>query len=144
MNPMALFIAFILLSIACDCIIPLARLLGYPLTLLGLPFLLFSAYLFLDSGGKMQRRGTTFMPNGRPSSLVTSGAFRISRNPIYLSVVMFLIGEAMLLGSLSPFVFPFLFMFIINAYVIPGEEKNLEAAFGSSYQEYKKKVRRWI
>lgn len=144
MNPMALFILFIFLSAISGYFFPLARLLDYPAALAGLPFMLFSGYLFMDSGSRMQRSKTTFVPAGKPSALVTGGVFRITRNPIYLSVVMFLSGEAILLGSLSPFVYPVIYALLINAYVIPNEEKNLEAAFGASYLEYKKNVRRWI
>ena len=89
MNPMAFFIAFIFLSGLTGYYFPIAKLFAYPWVLTGVPFILFGGYLFMNSGKSMQDNKTTFMPDGKPSALVTGGAFRITRNPIYLSVVMF-------------------------------------------------------
>ncbi len=84
------------------------------------------------------------MPYEIPTSLVTEGPFHISRQPIYLGMIFILLGEAILLGSLITFIFPVIFMILMEKIFIPVEEKNLETAFGEKYLDYKKKVRRWI
>ncbi len=76
--------------------------------------------------------------------MITSGLFKISRNPIYLGMLLILLGEAILLGSIITFIFPLLFIISTNVAVIPIEEKMLEKRFGKKYLDYKNKVGRWI
>ena len=79
-----------------------------------------------------------------PTSLVTTGPFRYSRNPIYLGMASVLFGVAVLQGTLVAFAFPALFVMVIQFFIIPGKERKLENLFGELYREYKKSVRRWI
>ena len=79
-----------------------------------------------------------------PRKLVTEGLFRFIRNPIYLGFVLMLMGVAIFLGSLSPWLFVVAFFLISNAWYIPVEERNLETIFGEAYRNYKSKVRRWL
>ena len=55
-----------------------------------------------------------------------------------------LIGSAVVMGILAPFVFTVLFITIIEVLFIPDEERRLEELFGEEYREYKREVRRWI
>lgn len=87
---------------------------------------------------------TTFIPFSRSSSLVTRGPYRVSRNPMYLSLVL------AYLGFVGSFVQPWSLLLlpiplmIVNWIVIPFEEARLREAFGSAYEDYCAKVRRWI
>ena len=89
---------------------------------------------------------TTFHPlqADRTSTLVTSGMYRVTRNPMYLGLLLLLIGWAILLGSLTPFLLLPLFVWVINSQQIQHEELVLEEKFGELYVEYKNKVRRWL
>jgi protein-S-isoprenylcysteine O-methyltransferase Ste14 len=90
------------------------------------------------------RHKTTIKPGEVSSHLVTDGPFRVSRNPIYLGMVLILMGMAVALGSLTPwFVVP-AFVAIITRNVIPVEEAMLKDAFGETYAQYRARVRRWI
>ena len=90
------------------------------------------------------KAGTTVKPFHESSELVVMGPFGVTRNPMYLSMTVFLLGLAILLGSLTPFfVLPF-FVWIINTRFIRVEESMLEQRFGDSYRAYKARVRRWI
>ena len=91
-----------------------------------------------------KKSGTTIIPYEIPTSLVTSGPFRISRQPIYLGMTTILLGETILLGSFITFILPVIFAILMEIIFIPMEEKNLEIVFGEKYLDYKKKVRRWI
>ena len=91
-----------------------------------------------------RKAATTIIPFEESSSLVVSGLYRYSRNPMYVGMVVILIGVAVLTGSVSPFVGPVLFVPILNARVIRHEEAMLEAQFGQAYRDYKSRVRRWI
>lgn len=111
--------------------------LGIVVMLLGLALMTWTAMLF-------RQAGTSFQLRGGGSVLVTSGPFQFSRNPMYLGMLIWLIGLAILLGSLIVFLFPILFFLLANFLVIPLEEKDLQRIFGAEFLEYKKHVRRWI
>jgi protein-S-isoprenylcysteine O-methyltransferase Ste14 len=76
--------------------------------------------------------------------LVTSGVYRFTRNPSYLGLVLIIAGIALWVGSLSPWIVVMLFpLFLYKAY-IQVEESELQARFGSRYQQYRQLVPRWI
>jgi len=80
----------------------------------------------------------------RASSLVTSGVYKITRNPMYLGLFCVLMGWAIILGSIYTFIVPFIFVFYISHFQIMPEERALEGVFGDAFTAYKQKVRRWI
>jgi protein-S-isoprenylcysteine O-methyltransferase Ste14 len=94
--------------------------------------------------GLFRRRGTTFEPFGQPAALVTTGPYRISRNPMYLGMLLVMVGGALLAGSAPALVAPVGFVLTMNATQIPQEEAALEAAFGPAYRTYRRRVRRWL
>lgn len=92
------------------------------------------------------RAGTTLNPT-RPdavSSLVTGGVFRVTRNPMYLSLLIGLLGWAAYLGTWPALLLAWTFVLYINRFQIEPEERALSARFGPDYSAYKAKVRRWI
>jgi protein-S-isoprenylcysteine O-methyltransferase Ste14 len=89
-------------------------------------------------------RGTTLLPHGHPMHLVDMGPFLISRNPMYLSLVLIYAGAAIWQLALWPLILLLIPFFIMNSIVIPFEERRLRAIFGKSYEEYAGKVRRWF
>jgi len=80
----------------------------------------------------------------RASSLVTSGVYKITRNPMYLGLFCVLIAWAIILGNIYMFIVPFIFAFYINRFQIIPEERALAGIFGDAFSAYKQKVRRWI
>ncbi len=111
-------------------------------------YLLIVAGLSLDLIAAIQfhRAKTTINPL-RPensSSVVTTGLYRFTRNPMYLGMLTALFGFAFLLKSLSGFLALPVFVLLINQLQIIPEEKTLTQLFGDSYQEYLNKVRRWL
>lgn len=77
-------------------------------------------------------------------TLVVSGWFKFSRNPMYLALVILLLAWAFYLGSVSAVCFIGVFVWYMNNTQIKREEHFLEQRFGQDYLEYKKKVRRWL
>jgi protein-S-isoprenylcysteine O-methyltransferase Ste14 len=63
---------------------------------------------------------------------------------MYLGMASMLFGVAVVLGTLVAFVFPVVFVALIDFFIIPGEEQKLEKIFGEPYREYKNNVRRWV
>jgi protein-S-isoprenylcysteine O-methyltransferase Ste14 len=80
----------------------------------------------------------------KASQLVVSGPYRISRNPMYLGLLLLLIGWALYLGSLSPWLAPPLLVLILNKQQIEAEESVLAAKFGQAYEDYRQRVGRWV
>jgi protein-S-isoprenylcysteine O-methyltransferase Ste14 len=90
------------------------------------------------------RRGTTLNPFGEPTALVTDGPYRFTRNPLYLSLALLLVGAATGLGSATPFLVVPGFVAAINVGFIRREEAALAAAFGEDFRRYCARVRRWL
>ena len=92
------------------------------------------------------RAKTTINPT-RPtatSSLVTSGAFRFTRNPMYLSLLLYLFAWAAYLSNLLALLFVPVYVLYINEFQIKPEERVLSSLFGPEYATYKGRVRRWL
>ena len=84
-----------------------------------------------------------FKPNAS-SSLVRDGIYRFTRNPMYVGMLLTLLGWAVFLASLSAFVFVPLFVLYINRFQIQPEERALSSLFAAEYTAYKGQVRRWL
>jgi len=93
-----------------------------------------------------QRAKTTMNPTkpAATSSLVTTGPFRFTRNPMYLSLLLYLLAWAVYLSNLLALLFLPVFVLYINQFQIKPEERMLSSLFGSEYVAYKERVRRWL
>lgn len=76
--------------------------------------------------------------------LVISGLYRVSRNPMYLGMLLLLLALAAFLGDIVTLVPVILFVVFITEFQIKSEEKALREKFGTQYDAYAKRVRRWI
>ena len=86
----------------------------------------------------------TLSPADPTKRLVTRGLYKFSRNPIYVGVMMILIGEAIFFQSYDLWVY-LLFTFVsLNLFVMLIEEPRLRKDFGEGYYQYCQKVRRWL
>ena len=112
---------------------------------LALALLVSGVVLMLLAAGKFFAAKTTVNPlrPSRASSLVTSGVFRFSRNPIYLGDLLVLAAFALWLGNFLNVGFLVLFVRIISRFQIEPEERALTELFGQAYLDYCAKVRRW-
>ena len=113
-------------------------------SLLGLILILSGISLVFVSFRFMRKMKTTFIPDGTPEVLISSGPFKFSRNPIYLGMLAILVGVAFLMSSLSAIIIAFVFGIIINFTWIAHEEKKLHELFSEDWENYSSKVRRWI
>jgi len=93
-----------------------------------------------------RRRNTTVDPRfpHKSSALVTGGVYRFTRNPMYLGMLLALIGWGWWLGALWSFAVPPLFVWYLNHWQIGPEEQALERLFPSEFTAYRRSVRRWI
>jgi len=142
--PPTYFIVLLFSSIGLHFLFPVMRLISLPYNYLGILIIIFGIILNLWTDSLFKKRQTTVKPHEMPNFFISSGPFRISRHPMYLGMILILLGVAAFLGSLISFVFPIIFVMIIEKLFIPMEEKNLEKEFGDKYIAYKKRVRKWI
>ena len=105
---------------------------------------LFSGWLALASFRVLQKNKTPFDPSKPTVVIIQEGPFRISRNPMYLSLLLLLLGVAVLTASIWMFLAVPLLLYVFVIGVVKPEEEYLKRKFGNDYQGYKTKVRRWI
>lgn len=111
--------------------------LGGGLVALGFSVMMWARILFTS------RNTTLFV--GRPSSqLVCDGPFRLSRNPMYVGVVVSLVGLALWIGTWPFYLAVPVTVLILNYVHIPREERLLREVFGEQYRAYCQEVRRWL
>lgn len=80
----------------------------------------------------------------KSSAVVSTGVYRYSRNPMYAGMLLLLIAWGIYLGTLSVWILPPLFVWIITVNQIIPEEHALQKLFGQNYLDYKNSVRRWL
>lgn len=100
--------------------------------------------LCLAGAGRFFRRGNKLMPTPTGRTLVTDGVFRLSRNPMYLGMALILVGLAITAGSATVWLVPPVFVVVIDRQLIRREEAMLAAQFGTDYDDYRRRVRRWV
>ncbi len=89
--------------------------------------------------------GTELNPTSTSNSkLVTSGPFRITRNPMYLGLVLVTLGIAFWMGAWPMFLTPIAIFATLNWVHIPFEEAKMRRQFSQSFESYSHKVRRWL
>lgn len=113
------------------------RLLGVPIGLLGIVILLGAARQF-------HAVKTNIKTFDAPGILVTTGWFKLSRNPMYLGFTLLLLGAAAVTGGAFTFASPLVFALISRWIYIPFEESAMSHTFGEEYARYRRGVRRWL
>lgn len=90
--------------------------------------------------------GTTIDPTDpeRSRALVTTGVYRLTRNPMYLAMLLALVAFGLWLGSPLALGAPALFIAYMNRFQIGPEERALAARFREDYGTYRARVRRWV
>jgi protein-S-isoprenylcysteine O-methyltransferase Ste14 len=111
---------------------------GLLLILIGVLFLAACILEFARSG-----RGT-LSPVDPPRRLVIRGPYRYVRNPMYLAVTTIVLGEALIARSPSMGAYWVLWFIGANLFVMFYEEPTLRRRFGGSYEDYQRRVGRWV
>lgn len=81
---------------------------------------------------------------GRTTAIVTSGLYRLSRNPMYTGLLIALTGIVFVFRSLSPIIVLPAFMWVVTQFQIKAEERILLDKFGEEYNQYLHSVPRWF
>ena len=116
----------------------LTRLVGLIVIVAGVPGLVDSFARFA-----LQGRGTP-APIARTGTLVVTGLYRYVRNPMYVAVVVIILGQGVLLGDWRLIAYGAVFWVGCHLFVVAYEEPTLAQTFGAEYQAYCTNVPRWI
>jgi protein-S-isoprenylcysteine O-methyltransferase Ste14 len=144
--PPLIYVAFFLLSFLLQSRLPLDTAALHTVTTRIIGGVLIAMYLlfFITSIGQFIHSKNTLVPIKPANSLETSGIYSFTRNPMYLSLVCLYSGLAIFFGNWWTLIFLPLVIVVVQLYVIKKEEQYLQQAFGSNYDDYKRRVRRWI
>ena len=144
LQPPTYLLLTILVMVAFHWLLPLTQIVPGLWRLTGLMPLVGGISLNIAADRAFQRAGTTVKPFEASTTLITTGVFRISRHPMYLGFVLILLGVAVILGSLTPWLVIPIFAILMDRVFIQAEERLLAEQFGQSWLVYKAGVRRWL
>jgi protein-S-isoprenylcysteine O-methyltransferase Ste14 len=118
---------------------------GLLAALLGLSLIAFGAAILLDSFVRFAWQGFgTPAPIAPTRSLVLAGLYRFVRNPMYIAVVILILGQALLLGQASLLAYAAFVWLACHTFVLAYEEPTLLRAYGEEYEIYRRNVGRWL
>ncbi len=142
--PPAYVLISVLLMLVLHFLFPLLQIITSPYTYLGIGLIGSGLGVVIWAANLFDKVDTTIKPFNESSYLATEGLYQYTRNPMYVGMVMILIGVATVLGSLATYFIIPIFMGLITQKFIIKEEQMLEEKFGQEYLIYKGKVRRWV
>jgi len=142
--PPVYFLVTLIAMTALNFRVPVLKYLEPPVSLIGVALIGGGTLVSAWAAGAFVRAGTPVVPFAPSNVLVASGLYRLTRNPMYLGMVIALLGVAVLFGTIGALLPVPLFVWIIHTQFVLGEERFLESIFGEEYLAYKKSVRRWI
>jgi protein-S-isoprenylcysteine O-methyltransferase Ste14 len=107
-------------------------------------FLLLGALVIVAGTERFRNAGTDPKPWRSSTSLVTTGIYRVTRNPMYLGMAILYAGFAILFDSFTALLLLPVAILLIRTQVIAREERYLLGKFGADYDAYKQDVPRWF
>jgi len=136
--------ACLLAALALHFFLPIAIFATLSLRIAGVAVLLLGIFMSASAAGAFDRAGTPVVPFERSTVLLTNGWYRFTRNPMYLGMTLSLLGSGIALGSVGALLPLPVFIVLIEALFIRGEERFLEEIFGEDFRRYRASVRRWL
>lgn len=122
---------------ALSSILPATPLGGGLLALLGCSLMLRAWWLF-------RTRETAICPTATTTTLITDDVYRLTRNPMYLGIVLLLLGPAVAVGGIAYYAAALAFWLIVDFTFCPFEEAKLARDFPFAFEKYRNRVRRWL
>ncbi len=115
-----------------------------PAKMLGYFLFIIAGFIMMTTVRLMIKKKTALRPDRQTTTIISSGFFKYTRNPLYIALMLIYCGITVQVNSLwLLFLFPVLFI-TLDRGVVRNEEKYLEEKFGEEYLQYQKKVRRWL
>jgi protein-S-isoprenylcysteine O-methyltransferase Ste14 len=142
--PPTYLLASIVLMWILHQVYPIQRIVWPPWTRLGAVPIVLGFGMVVTCAMTFRQRQTTIKPFDESTVLVEDGLYRYSRNPIYFGMVTMLVGVAWVMGTVTPWVIVPLFAIALSQHFIVHEESKLAEKFGDRYEQYRRRVRRWL
>ncbi len=142
--PPILFLLFAAVALALSWVWPFSFPLPIPLKIVSILVAVLGVCLAVWARLVFLYQDTNVDPYAEADRLVTTGPYQYSRNPMYLSLLLVLIGMGFWLQSLSALLLVPLFITVINQRHIKPEEARLQRQFGQRYLDYCVTTRRWV
>ncbi len=142
--PPRIFQIALLMIIGVHFIIPVYYIFHSPIRFIGLLPVAVGCWLNIYSDRLIKQHKTTIKPFEKPTAMIKNGPFRYSRNPIYLGMVLIVLGGSVISGAITSFLIPPVFAIVLHYKYILAEEKNMGEQFGEIYADYKARVRCWV
>jgi protein-S-isoprenylcysteine O-methyltransferase Ste14 len=142
--PPTYLLVTLLTMAALHLVLPVAWIIPLPWSILGALPAAAGIVLNLLADRALKQAQTTVKPFQPSRTLVTSGVYALTRHPMYLGYVLILLGVAVMLRCLTPFLLIPVFAALMERVFIRAEEDKLMAAFGEDYSRYGQKVGRWV
>jgi protein-S-isoprenylcysteine O-methyltransferase Ste14 len=143
-HPPILALGFIILGYVLGKFLPIFPALVTTLKMTGYPIALIGFLIGMAGFLEIRRAKTTLDPHGTVTTVVRSGIYRFTRNPMYLGFVMMVIGIPLAYLSFWGVILAPFFVLSMNRLVIEKEEAYLEKKFGETYTSFKSGVKRWL
>jgi len=141
-RPPRIAMLLMIIAIAVHWLIPISIL---PSSLMVAAFAETTGFLIMLRAWWLFKVGqTAICPTAETTVLITHDVFTVSRNPMYLGMVLMLVGCAIYTGTLPFYLVAALYFAIINIVFCPYEEQKLQRTFGEEFLVYRRSVRRWL
>jgi protein-S-isoprenylcysteine O-methyltransferase Ste14 len=142
--PPLIFGVPLLLALFLERVFPMNLLAGRSIVLAGRILVAAAVLLAVWAISTFRRAGTSPKPTAPTTSLVATGPYRFSRNPMYVSLTLLYVGISLWARAAWPLFFLPSVLLTIQIGVVDREERYLEAKFGEEYGRFKARVGRWI
>jgi protein-S-isoprenylcysteine O-methyltransferase Ste14 len=142
--PPTYFLAAIALTMVLHFLAPLGAPIPFAWRFTGLLPITAGIVLNVAADRQFKRLRTTVKPFQTSTALATDGVFRLTRNPMYLGMVLIIAGIALLEGTITPWLVVAALAVVLDRLFIAPEETMLKKTFGYAFQQYCQRVRRWL
>ena len=143
-NPFVIYLGLAIAAVVLQQIVPLPFVAQTPARVLGVLLIAVNFGFGLPAIREMLKVKTSLNPHHPSTTLVSSGSYRFTRNPMYVGLTLVFAGALTFFQIAWGLLFVPLVVWLITIWVIIPEEEYLENKFGDDYLHYKSKVRRWI
>ncbi len=143
-RPPLIYLAFLLMWLAMDYFRPVTVLPASVQYISGFAIIALSGVIVVSAVLQFRRASTSFSDFAPATQLVTTGPYRLSRNPSYVALSLLYVGIGVAADNLWIVAGLVPILIVMHYGVIVREEQYLERAFGEEYLQYKASVRRWV
>ena len=144
LHPPIIYAISILSGIGLNNFWPLAMPYGLQNRNYGIALIVIALLLAAWSLYEFYKADTDVRPDKPDSALLTSGPYRLTRNPLYIVLTLAQLTVSIWLNNLWIVLLVIPSVIVISRYAIAREERYLQTLFGQPYMDYKKRVRRWL